>query len=128
MDDDFFGAVVGWLVLGGIFFVVMGWNDDGWVGTARYAVGYKVPLGNVHFSPKPYDCDWGSAPIGSKHCSYEAVVTAYNAKGELVAGKTPGKGAWEESSVVVVGNNVSARDLRDLKVRRVEVGWMKMAD
>jgi hypothetical protein len=38
MDDDGFGTIMGWLVLGGIFLVVMGWNDDGWVGTARYAV------------------------------------------------------------------------------------------
>lgn len=88
-------------------------------------MAYKVPLDRVHFFPKPYDCDWGSAPIGSKHCSYAAVVSAYNEKGELVGGKTPERGAWEESSLVVVGNDVFARDVR---ASRIEVDWVKVAD
>ena len=50
----------------------------------RYAWSYDVPSDNVQFSPKPYDCDWGTAPIGAKHCSYVPVVSAYNAARNVV--------------------------------------------
>jgi hypothetical protein len=28
----------------------------------------------VTVSPQPHDCEWGSAPLGAKHCHYEAQV------------------------------------------------------
>jgi hypothetical protein len=35
---------------------------------------------------KPYNCDWDSAPIGSKHCHYEKIVTVYNQDGKVIEG------------------------------------------
>ena len=39
-----------------------------------YSYNAKVDVSNVHVDPKPHDCDWSHAPIGIKHCNYEANV------------------------------------------------------
>jgi hypothetical protein len=117
MDDDFAGTIFAWLIFGCLILVIFGWNDDGWVGKARYAISHGVPLDQVHFYPKPYDCDWGTAPIGAKHCSYSAVVKARNSAGEIFVGEFP--------KVPLIGFDLVPRDL---DIARVEVGWSKVQD
>jgi hypothetical protein len=37
-----------------------------------YAFTNKVPAERVTFEKKPHDCEFATAPIGSKHCHYAA--------------------------------------------------------
>jgi hypothetical protein len=133
MDDDFLGTILGWVVIGGFFLVVVGWNDAGWVGTARYAISYKVPPSQVQFSPKPYDCDWWSAPLGAKHCSYEPVVTPYNAAGQTVIADAKYIRNTETGELWVSydGGPLMALppgEIPDRKVKGVKIDWTKVAD
>jgi hypothetical protein len=42
----------------------------------RYAFEYNTASENVFISPKPHDCDFFAAPIGSKNCRYIKHVEA----------------------------------------------------
>ena len=117
MDDDFGGTIFGFLILGVVLFVVFGWNGDGWVGKGKYAISYGVSPDVVYIHRKPYDCDWGTAPLGEKHCGYAAVVEAYNSAGRIVAGNFP--------KVPIIGIDLVPRDL---DITRVEVRWLKVSD
>jgi hypothetical protein len=49
------------------------WNSD-WMAKERARFQYNVPRARIHVdSNRPYDCDFLTAPIGKKHCSYERV-------------------------------------------------------
>ena len=51
-----------------------------------YAVKYGLPDSKVSIEPKPHDCEWGKAPIGSKYCHFEKIVlTAKNERGKVTA-------------------------------------------
>ncbi len=50
---------------------------------------FGVSPDKVHAAAKPTDCDFMRAPLGSKGCHYEAVVTAYDARGVLVDDSKP---------------------------------------
>jgi hypothetical protein len=39
-----------------------------------YTVKYQLRDKKVFVDRKPYDCDWGTAPLGAKHCHYEKSV------------------------------------------------------
>lgn len=69
-----FGLPVGLilLVLYGIYSVAS-WEDNGGPSRLRYSLQYGVPYASV--PKKPHDCEWGTAPIGEKHCSYEIEVS-----------------------------------------------------
>jgi hypothetical protein len=40
----------------------------------------------INIERKPYNCEWDSSPIGSKHCHYDAVVTVLNQHGNAIEG------------------------------------------
>jgi hypothetical protein len=42
-----------------------------------YAAEYGVAWDKVTVYPRPNDCDFLTAPIGSKGCSYKSVATPY---------------------------------------------------
>jgi hypothetical protein len=51
-----------------------------------YAEKYHVNLTKVSVDPKPHDCEWGKAPIGSKYCHFEKIVlTDKNEHSEVTA-------------------------------------------
>ena len=86
----------------------------------RYAWSYDVPSDQVKLAPKPHDCDFWSAPMGRKHCSYVPAVSSYNAAGQSVGGKTKTGVSWKLER----GDPV----YHDIKPQRVQVDWVKMAD
>jgi hypothetical protein len=45
--------------------------------TSAYGYGFKynVDESSVFITPRPHDCEWGSAPLGNKHCHYKAEVS-----------------------------------------------------
>jgi hypothetical protein len=47
-----------------------------------YAVWYNAPPQNVLIYPKPHDCEFLKAPIGSKYCHYEKDVNVGVERGE----------------------------------------------
>jgi len=45
--------------------------ESDWFGKAYAAFQYSVPMERISFGGKrPHDCDFMTAPIGEKHCSY----------------------------------------------------------
>ncbi len=50
------------------------WNED-WFAKLRASLYYAVPYNEVYVSGKrPYDCDFLTAPLGAKRCSYKREV------------------------------------------------------
>jgi len=76
---------VGWAIavlaiLGiGSYLTNFGVSYRGWV-----AFNHNVELENVYEDPKPHDCEWDSAPLGSKHCHYESRVVQTYGQGNHV--------------------------------------------
>jgi hypothetical protein len=56
----------------------------------------------VFVDHRPHDCEWGTAPIGSKHCHYNAVIqtvrTFVDDKGRLMVSYDEGKSSQVASS------------------------------
>jgi hypothetical protein len=127
--EDEGGALVALIFLGVAVYVFV---PGSWINALWYGVQYKVAFSEVHTSNKPSDCDWSRAPLGNKGCHYKAVVGAYNAAGDLVAGdyapkygkdirtgdpiiSYDGGKTWRWSSVADP----------DLTVKAVRVEWVK---
>ena len=70
--DDVSDDVGGFLCLVGVglFGLWYYWNTP-FVLSYRY----RTSSDKVFVDKKPHDCEWGTAPLGDKHCSYSAVVT-----------------------------------------------------
>ena len=71
-EDDAF------LVLAALIGAFVLWTqwDSVWVLSVRF----KVNQENVLVESKPHDCEFLTAPIGRKHCSFEAVYEKTPAK------------------------------------------------
>jgi hypothetical protein len=77
-----------------VFFLILvaaggflAFSNYGWTNSLWYSVQYRVGFDDVHTAAKPNDCDFISAPLGAKGCSYKAHVKVYNADGAQVAGE-----------------------------------------
>lgn len=124
----FFGLAVIWIVSD---VWSSGWFNQGW-----YALRYGLPASEIHVDVRPQDCDFMHAPLGSKGCRYEAVVSAYNAAGDLVGGKgAPQYGhdtktgkpivSWDEGKTWAW---ITTAEAPDQKIKSVNVSWVKNAD
>jgi len=72
MSNNVFSDVIFFLVaIGGLWF---GWFDDS---KLRYEIFYSEAI----FDDMPHDCEFLTAPLGRKNCSYDKVVsvTTYSA-------------------------------------------------
>lgn len=68
MDNS--GLVIYLLIIGAVWFVVWGRNSE-----LRYQAQYGFNAdASVSIAREPTDCDFLSAPLGSKDCHYEKVV------------------------------------------------------
>jgi hypothetical protein len=89
---------VGWgclsviLILGVAVWLFM---FDGWHSSVRYSVEYGVDLDEVTVDKRPHDCDWGTAPLGSKYCHYETeifqMITSMSTEGKPIISYDQGK-------------------------------------
>jgi len=68
MSDTDGAELILWMSLFGAVVLWAHW-DSAFVLSIRFGVDEK----NISIENKPYDCEFLSAPIGLKHCSYEAV-------------------------------------------------------
>jgi hypothetical protein len=68
---------------------------DGWHSKLRYHFEYGVPFDQVTEDKQPHNCDWRTAPMGSKNCHYEAEVTrvqtAVSTEGKPIVSYDEGK-------------------------------------
>jgi hypothetical protein len=55
--------------------IVWGWVSDLWNSKWRYATAYSVSTGDVYIPKRPHDCEFMTAPVGEKHCSYKRTVS-----------------------------------------------------
>jgi len=69
--------------------------EGAWHSKFRYAVQYWVPYKQVTEPNQPHDCDWLTAPLGSKNCHYDPQVqtirTATSTTGRPIVSFDDGK-------------------------------------
>lgn len=116
------------LVSAGIHF----WYPDGLINSVWYGAKYRVSTDRVHTDRQPNDCEFLSAPIGLKGCSYSAYAIAFNDVNFRVRGEGapkyrpdpvhPGKtfASYDDGKTWEWTN-----ELNDPKVARVNVYWRK---
>jgi len=107
--DGFVRLLYGLVGLAILLVVVWWFLPNDW--SIKYAAQYMIDTAQVTVEHKPHNCDWDSAPIGSKHCRYEAVVTVYNKHGEVIE--------W--------GNRTDPAPI-DQDAAKVHVGWQRVED
>jgi hypothetical protein len=99
-STDVIFTTLKWLFGIAIFGVVAWWFlPDDW--RIKYAAEYWLDINKVTIEHKPHNCDWNSAPLGSKNCHYEPI-----------------------EGVGVDRNNLPS----DQNVDKVYVGWGKVED
>ena len=73
------------------YLVKFGISYRGWI-----AFSNSIAIEDVLMEPKPHDCEWGSAPLGSKHCHYDSHVSEVD--GKVSDSKIKIVVAWEKVS------------------------------
>jgi hypothetical protein len=116
--DNVIGCGFGILLLCGLgYFAVagIGWRlmPDDW--RLRYALQYDVESSTVTIDKKPHECEWGSAPIGDKHCHYDANITTSNSRVEVVTQTSHGE-------------TVDANPSFSRKIQSIYVAWQKVEE
>ena len=73
MNDDY---QIGFLLYVGIFLAYTYWPSTNvtWLDKVWFMARYGVSYERVYMSKRPIDCDFMSAPIGKKGCSYSSRV------------------------------------------------------
>lgn len=69
MKDD-----SGWWVWLGIFALII-WGKDLWNSKLCYELRYNLSEDKITILREPRDCDFTTAPLGSKGCHYDKVVS-----------------------------------------------------
>ena len=107
----------------------------GGINKVWYSVAYKVSPDHVQVDAKPKDCDFMHAPLGDKDCHYEAVVEAYNAKGDWIGGdNAPEFGHDTKTGKPIVSYDAGKTwewfpdDIPNPKIESVLVKWVKKTD
>ena len=117
-----------WSVPKGIWVIVIayiGWSllGDTWHSKWRYALSYGVSSDKVLIERYPHDCDFLAAPLGTKYCRYERVVStvrwATSATGNPIVSYDEGK-TW---SVFTPDANVTVPNYS--AVEEVLISWKK---
>jgi hypothetical protein len=104
------GTVLAWLMaIGGLGFAAWWLLPDNY--RIKYAAEYMLDPDQVVIEREPHNCDWDSAPLGNKHCHYEAIVTTLNSAGAVVE-----SGGKQNTAV------------GDQNVAKVHVDWERVED
>lgn len=122
------------LILGVLILVVFGASSDGpWANSLWYSVEYSVPFDAVQTDNKPINCDFLTAPIGYKGCSYKRYVQAFNGAGVLVAGDNAPRYGSDNKTGKPIYSNDGGKTWNwyygdkppERKPTRVTVSWVK---
>ena len=68
--DILFG--LGFLGLIGLFIWIL--LPDSWTDKIKYSIEYSVDMNQVERTAPPSDCDFMTAPLGSKRCHYKKTL------------------------------------------------------
>jgi hypothetical protein len=116
------------LVAGG----VLAFSNFGWTNSIWYCVRYGVGFSDVQTAARPIDCDFMSAPLGYKGCSYNAHVKVYDADGLLVAGEDAPKYGNDPKTGKPIFSNDGGKTwqwlpgpIPNLKPKSVIMYWVK---
>jgi hypothetical protein len=113
----------GWIV---VFWFLFSSGISAWHSKWRYAAQYQVSTNAVHKADEPHDCSFMTAPLGEKHCHYDATVStlrwATSTTQQPIASFDEGK-TWSVFTPDV-GKVVPQGDT----VEEVFVGWDKKSD
>jgi hypothetical protein len=99
-DEDGLGCLWSVVVLIGIGVASWYYWPDAWTwNNLWYSIQYGVRIDQVTIDKKPHDCDWNTAPLGSKNCHYEEkatkIIAGIGAKtGKLIVSFDDGK-TWQ---------------------------------
>ena len=102
-----------------------------WIGPNVYAIKYSVSADRVFVDPKPTDCDFWHAPLGTKECHYERIVTASYAKG---GARADYRYDPKTDQLIDLRTNEKASDIRpgerdtDARFDSVLISWVKKSD
>jgi hypothetical protein len=93
----------------------------------KYAIEYLVNEDQVNVERKPHDCEWDSAPLGNKHCHYEALVAVYNSDGKVIDGTDA---EVDPSGTEISYDHKKTWQVRpaDQKATKVTVVWQRADD
>jgi len=113
MSNGGFGILL-WLCVIGAF-VWFAWLDDS---EFRYEFQYKDA--EVTFDDKPHDCEFLTAPLGRKNCSYEKEVSIVQFSRDIKTG----------AAIISYDGGVTWNGNRGgpMNGKRVHVYWVKTAD
>lgn len=92
------GLAAGFVLAGVLFYGTYGFLYRGWV-----AFTNGVLLRNVTVTSKPHDCEWDTAPLGSKHCHYDSHEMRFDVNGNPAQAGNNGS----TDKIVVVWEKVS---------------------
>ena len=127
---DLSGEGAGGLVVVGIFGVIFLVDSNSpWVNSFWYSYEYGVSRDDVRTDARPTHCDFLTAPLGIKGCSYKAQVQIWSADGGwLPGGKAPKYGIDTPTGKPIVsydGGTTWDWSGSTLKPKFVEVYWVK---
>lgn len=100
-----------------------------------YVARYGVDFSHVVIQRRPHNCEWGSAPLGDKHCDYKAEVhtirTGTSKNGRPIVSFDEGK-TWFYTGISTDGRPIVSYDegktwfLNTEPEARVTVSWVKI--
>jgi hypothetical protein len=130
--EGFLGCLTSLAFIGVFAFV---WWAGGW-NQAWYTLQYGVNPSRIQVDAKPSDCDFMTAPLGSKGCHYAASVTTYNADDAPVGGDRAPKYRTDNANGRLYASYdggetwgvYTGGPLPDPTVARVVVSWVRMSD
>jgi hypothetical protein len=67
---DYWGCLIPIVIVGVIVWFVFDIGDSKW----WYATDFSLSADKIVIDKKPHDCEFLTAPLGSKHCHYDKVV------------------------------------------------------
>jgi hypothetical protein len=134
----------GWIFLGLVavavwYFLI---RDSDWLTEYHVAERYGLPESKIVAASRPYDCDFWTAPLGAKHCTYKRMYfvewlalsmdkpprpVAYN-----TSGKAPGVVCTETFPAASQGCyyiddlEPGEKPAIQWKARRVQIQWRKV--
>jgi hypothetical protein len=108
-------------------------HSVGGINVAWYSLRYGVSASKVQVDAQPSDCDFMTAPLGSKGCHYDAFVDVFNKEGFLVGGDHVPYyiRKIDTGKIYLSYDNDKISELPDFpnsKADRVEVSWIKKPD
>jgi len=59
---------------------------------------YRIDSQHITVASQPHDCEFLTAPVGSKNCHYERQVTLFDARGQIIGGDIVGEDGRHEKT------------------------------